>query len=308
MNKLFWIILMMLAGLNTLGQKVTNSLTIPQPLTDSLNIVRADSFPLSLKEPQLLLQIKDTHNLQADQMLYHPFWTLPSPVENPVQVLFVRPVSDWLFYLIAGLLLLLGILKMVFPRFFSDMFRLFFNTTLKQLQVRERLLQAYLPSFLYNLFFVFSAGIYLYLVMIQLGTTSVNNQWMMLSLTLLFIAGVYLTKYVILKFSGWLFGMEEVTDLYIFIVALINKLMGIFLLPFIVLMAWARNTDIRHLLPLSFGLIILFFVARFIRSYASLRTQLKMGMFHFFLYLLCFEVIPLAVIYKGLLIYIKGTA
>lgn len=221
---------------------------------------------------------------------------------------FEKTSKDWIFYTLAGFLLFLGLLRMIFPRYFADLFRLFFNTTLKQMQVRERLLQADLPSLLLNIFFVLSGGMYLYLLMNYYGVDKENNHWLILGLTTLMLMGIYMVKFVGLKFSGWLFGMEETTDLYIFIVSLINKLIGISLLPFLVLMAYSSGVLLKDLIILSFFMIGAFFFIRFIRSYSSIRHQLKISLFHFFLYLLCFELVPLLIIYRSLVLYFQRSA
>ncbi|MFN6397366.1 MAG: hypothetical protein ACK4WR_04650, partial [Bacteroidota bacterium] len=69
--------------------------------------------------------------------------------------------KEILFYAFVGLLLFLGIIRQLFPKYFNDLFRLFFRTTLKQRHLSEQLTQTPLPSFLLNLFFFFSAGLYL---------------------------------------------------------------------------------------------------------------------------------------------------
>lgn len=237
----------------------------------------------------------------------------PFPFSKPAQTqeegnLYAPSDKDWMFYLLSGLLFLLGCLRLIFPRYFSDLFRLFFNTTLKQVQVRERLLQSDLPSLLLNIFFILSGGFYLYQVISYYGVHSHHSHWMVLSVAMLVLMVIYLVKFVGLKFSGWLFGMEEATDLYIFIVSLFNKLLGISLLPLIILMAYSPLGFLQTLMAISFLLIAIFFGVRFIRAYGSLRYQLKISFFHFFLYLLCFEVIPLLIIYRTLMLYFQRSA
>jgi hypothetical protein len=197
---------------------------------------------------------------------------------------------------------------MAFPRFFSDLFRLFFNTTLKQMQVRERLLQADLPSLLLNIFFILSGGVYAYFVMQHYRVTEYTGHWYALGLTTVVLLGIYLIKFIGLKFSGWIFGMTETTDLYIFIVSLVNKMLGIFLLPVTVLIAYSSGSLAQILVSCSFILIAALLLVRFIRAYASLRGQLKISLFHFLLYLLAFEIIPLLLIYKSLMLYIERSA
>jgi len=61
-----------------------------------------------------------------------------------------RP-NDAVFYLLAGLVFLVGIIKFFFSRYFTNLFRVFFNTSLRQKQLREQLTQAPLPSLLMNI-------------------------------------------------------------------------------------------------------------------------------------------------------------
>ena len=64
-----------------------------------------------------------------------------------------------MFYLIAGIVLLLAFFKYFNSRYFTNLFRVFFNTSLRQSQLTDQLLQAKLPSLLFNLFFILSGGI-----------------------------------------------------------------------------------------------------------------------------------------------------
>ena len=61
--------------------------------------------------------------------------------------------KEILFYGFIGLLLFLAVIRQSFPKYFTDLFRLFFRTTLKQRHLSEQLTQTPLPSFLLNLLF-----------------------------------------------------------------------------------------------------------------------------------------------------------
>lgn len=306
--KYFLSIIFVLFGSITLAQQGQDSLSV----TDSaMALLPADSVthrPVSLSLPGYYSKPDSAGNMMGKQMLSHPFWKQYQASNEDIIKPYDKAENDWLFYLISGLFLFLGLIRLIFPRFFSDLFKLFFNTTLKQMQVRERLLQSDLPSFLMNIFFILSGGFYLYLLLTYYSGPSLGNHWLILGLTTLVLTGIYMVKFVSLKFSGWLFGMEETTDLYIFIVGLMNKLLGIFILPFTVLMAYSSGFVLAVLVKISLFLIAAVFFTRFIRSYSSLRQQLKISFFHFFLYLLAFEVIPLLLIYKSLMLYFERSA
>jgi hypothetical protein len=75
-------------------------------------------------------------------------------IQQPKQIM----SKDWLFYYILGLLLLFGVLRLSYPRYFNDLFRFFFRTSLQVNQIKEQLVQSGLQSLLFNIFFAVSFG------------------------------------------------------------------------------------------------------------------------------------------------------
>lgn len=212
------------------------------------------------------------------------------------------PADDLYFYILLLLVLLLALLRFFYSRYFNTLFRVFFNTSLRQSQLTDQLLQAKLPSLLFNLFFVLSTGSYIYFLLQHYQVTGGQQQWAFWWLSILAIAVIYFAKYSTLKFTGWVTGYTETTDTYVFIIFLISKIIGVVLLPFTILMAFAniQIAAVAALVSLLFaGLLLLL---RFFRSYGLLQNQLKISRFHFVLYLVGIEIIPLLLIYKGLMI------
>lgn len=212
--------------------------------------------------------------------------------------------KDTLFYVIAGLVLLLAFFKYIYNRYFINLFRVFFNTSLKQSQLTDQLLQSKFPSLMFNLFFVISAGLYAYLVLSNNRIIQENN-WLIAFFAVTLIGAIYLIKFCTLKFTGWVAGMVEVTNTYIFVIFLINKIIGIFLVPFIIILAFSSQPIVKTATLVSLMCVGLFFLLRYFRSYGLLQNQLKISKFHFMLYILGIELLPLLLIYKGLLVYFK---
>lgn len=212
--------------------------------------------------------------------------------------------KDTLFYVITGLVLLLAFFKYVYNRYFINLFRVFFNTSLKQSQLTDQLLQSKLPSLMFNLFFVISAGLYAYMVLSNNGLIQENN-WLIAFFAVGLIGSIYLIKFCTLKFTGWVAGMNEVTNTYIFVLFLINKIIGIFLVPFIIILAFSNPAIVKTATLISLICIGLFLLLRYFRSYGLLQNQLKISKFHFMLYILGIELLPLLLIYKGLMVYFK---
>ncbi len=207
------------------------------------------------------------------------------------------------FYLILSLFLVLGMARTFFSRYFNTLFRVFFNTSLRQNQLTDQLEQAKLPSLIFNLFFVITTGLYSYFLLHYFYSNHQKLDWYILFVCIAVIAICYLVKYLSLKFTGWVTNYQSEADTYIFIIFLLNKVIGIFLLPIITFMAFSTYQIASYAIVISFIFIALLFIIRFVRSYSVLQSKLKINQFHFFLYIMGIEVLPILLIYKAVTVY-----
>ena len=102
-------------------------------------------------------------------------------------------------------------------------------------------------------------------------------------------------------------GISEATNTYIFIVFSTNKVIGIFLLPFIVGLAFMDSFVYESVFVLSLCMLCAVFLYRFFLSFVSVRKQITINFFHFLLYILAFEIIPLLLINKLLVRFFSET-
>lgn len=216
--------------------------------------------------------------------------------------------KEMIFYLIILLLLIFAIMRQAFPKYFSDLFRVFFRTTLKQRQISEQLIQTPLPSLLLNLFFVLSGALYISFVLQHYQLGPEGSFWMLFLYSCIGLSLAYFVKFLGLKIAGWLFSMEEAANSYIFIVFVINKMIGILLLPFLLLLGFSEAPVYTAALTLSFCLVGAMLAYRVILTFAAVRNQVRVNLFHFFLYLCAFEIAPLLLVYKGLLLFLTISA
>lgn len=216
-----------------------------------------------------------------------------------------RESKDLLFYVLIALLLVFAFLRQAFAKYFSDLFRLFFRTTLKQRQIRDQLMQTPLPSLLLNGFFVISAGMYADFMLVHFKLIGQEEFWKYLFYCCAGLAAIYMVKFAGLKILGWIFNLRDAADSYIFVVFVINKVIGVFLLPFLVMIAFMSEPGYTVAVVCSWVGVGSLIAYRFILSYAALRNQVRFNPFHFFLYLCAFEIAPLLLIYKLLLVFFQ---
>ena len=229
---------------------------------------------------------------------------------NPVRLITIK--RQWkgrepIFYLIIVLLLFFAVTKNTFSRYLADLFRVFFRTTLKQRQTRDQLMSAPLPSLLFNILYLLSAGLFITLVLQHFHIGDKYNFWILFVYSIIGLLIIYSIKFVALKLFGWILGVSEATNTYIFIVFTTNKIVGILLLPFIVGLSFMDKTLYEVVFSLSICVVAALFVYRFFLSFVSVRKQVIINLFHFLLYIIAFELAPLLLINKLLVSFFSET-
>ncbi|HTN05314.1 DUF4271 domain-containing protein [Agriterribacter sp.] len=231
----------------------------------------------------------------------HPYYSVSSDVIFMPSKWHTPERKDELFYIFCGVIFFLGILRVGFPKYFQDIFNVFWRSAFRQKQIRDQLQQAGMTTLLFNIFFVFSASLFSYLVIVY--TTSYKMQpWLLFTICFFSIAVIYIGKYFILKLTGWMFGQQAVADSYIFIVFLVNKIVSIVLIPLMLILAFGDPVFQQVAFTVSIVLLCTLLIYRFILSFTGLHSnELRISPLHLVLYVCGFEIIPVLVIYKLLL-------
>jgi len=194
--------------------------------------------------------------------------------------------------------------KTFYGGYFNNLFRVFFNTSIRQTQLTDQLLQAKLPSFILNIFFAITTGFYIWLLFKNYHPPRFINSQVLLPVCIMGIGILYFVKYCILKFMGWMSGMQQAADNYIFVIFLVNKIIGIILVPFIVLLAFSTPLWVNYTTFFSLILLGLFFLSRYIKTYGVLEYKFPLQPLHFIIYITALEIVPLLLIYKVALDYL----
>lgn len=249
--------------------------------------------------PEEVLEAKTQERVKAE-ISKHPIVAEKTRVDSRVKT---HEFKDHSFDFLAMILLIssVGVFRLVNPSYFRNMFRAFRNPTLSTRQLKEQLRQDSPASLTMDLLFCISLGFYLYYAIFSIHNQKILNSYPVIviipSLILLLVV-VYLVRFVFLKFTGWVFNISEITDNYTFNVFLINKILGIAIIPFTVILAFGSGQWVQASLFLSFVLIAVLFLNRYLRSGVVFGYFIKFSKFHFFMYLCASELLPLAVLMK----------
>lgn len=286
----------------------------PQLPQDSINVLKTDSSLLTIADTSVAgidsslaatqLKIKSYHSIINDLLFSNKFINVK---DAPVYLIVEKKQfegKEFIFYILCTVVLILAVFKTSYKGYFNNLFRVFFNTSLRQTQLTDQLLQAKLPSFILNIFFTVSAGIFLWLLFTYYHPPKLINTKLLLTFCILGIGVLYFVKYCTLKFIGWVSSMQETVNSYIFIIFLVNKISGIVLVPFLIILAFSLPLWIHYITTVAIFIIILFFLSRYIKTYGVLENKLPLNAFHFLLYIIATEIIPILILYKVTIDYL----
>ncbi|MEO9146309.1 MAG: DUF4271 domain-containing protein [Ginsengibacter sp.] len=275
---------------------VSNMAAKGQPLTDS-NAVKsaADTMtPTAIVHPIINNSSFVTNKVLLNNRLINTKDASVYFIESERRV----KGKEFLFYSLCVIVLILGIFKTFYSGYFKNLFRVYFNTSLRQTQLADQLVQAKLPSFILNIFFAVTTGIYIWLLFNYFHPPRLISSRLLLPFCILSVALLYFIKFCLLKFMGWVSDIQQTTDNYIFAIFLVNKIIGILLVPVVILLAFLNPHWIPVVTNISVMILGLFFLSRYVKSYGAIEKKIPLNPFHFIIYIVGAEIIPLIIIYK----------
>lgn len=277
------------------------------------NLVRTDSIRTDSVRIDSIVPIVLQKNVvqESDTLTYNKYFSSAWLPFEKAPIFEIEPErkaqgKELLFYVLTGLVATLAAIRLIYPKYIKNLFLLFMQTSIRQKQTREQLLQNNLASVLLNILFVLTAGLYITLL-IQFKHWVDISFYQLLLYCLAILSIIYLGKFLFLAFSGWVFNVPEATNAYTFIVYLVNKVLGIVLIPFVLLITFSPLPIKQIAITISAGAALLLFLYRYLISFGVIRANLKVSAFHFFLYLCAVELLPLLLIYKLLVNFVSGS-
>lgn len=227
----------------------------------------------------------------------HPVFSFSGPVVQRLETPFAPPDRSTLFYFCLGMVFFLAIVRSGFEKYFRDLFMVFYRSNFRQNSLKEQLSQNRLPSLLLNLLFFISAGMFVNLLA-HGSVPSTGGFWRSFLLWTAAIGGVYAVKWLMLQVSGWLFHVREAAAAYTFVVFLVNKLMGIVLIPATVLLAIGYTPAADMAIVVAGGAIAILLLYRYVQGFQLVKSKSRTSPLHFFVYFCAFELLPLLLLGK----------
>lgn len=150
------------------------------------------------------------------------------------------------------------------------------------------------------LFFLLSAGFYLYLLATGFGVALPGGVWTGWLITSLIVAGVVGLKFFVLLLLGRIFPLRKELSRYTFVLMVFSILSGIVLVPLNLLASYAPPAYREYFLWAGLGVLALIYLVHLVRGLFIANHYVGNRPLHFLLYICTIEIAPLLLVYRYL--------
>jgi hypothetical protein len=214
----------------------------------------------------------------------------------------VRPARDpWVLIVIVALLLFIAVLNIYSGKDMSNVFLAFYNKrSAAQAGKEDSPINTWTFIGLF-LLFGFTFGIFLYLLTTGYYKVYYTISGIQLFLTLSgVIIGLFATKFLVLKFLGFVFDTNKLVSEYISALSLTYFNITFVFLPVALCFSLISDKMMPYLLVITLLLTIVIFVWQYLRSSVSIISNFRFHKFYLFVYLCALEICPILILIKAL--------
>ena len=200
---------------------------------------------------------------------------------------------DWVTLIMVGCILIIAILKVIYPKRFNDFIRLpvsnnYFLAKGKSEELRHPF------SILLFIIQLISISLFINLFFLEKGKANV-----LLFLQILFVVFVFIiVKTSIEKIIGTIFSIEKLIDHYIYEKLSYRNFLSLLLIITNLIFYFSIKPDLNTLLILT-GILFLVNMLILSYSYKNYRSLIFSNLFYFLLYICALEISPYLLLYKA---------
>lgn len=200
---------------------------------------------------------------------------------------------DWVTLIMVGCIVVIAILKVIYPKRFEDFIRLpvsnnYFLAKGKSEELRHPF------SILLFLIQLISISLFVYLFFLEKGKATVLLFFQILSAVFIFI----IVKTSIEKMIGAIFSIKNIIDQYIYEKLSYRNFISLLLIIANLIFYFSVKPDLNTLLIFT-GILFLINILILFYSYKKYRSLIFSNFFYFLLYLCALEISPYLILYKA---------
>ncbi|MFI5135479.1 MAG: DUF4271 domain-containing protein [Chitinophagales bacterium] len=206
--------------------------------------------------------------------------------------------DEWKFWLSLALLAMLAWIRFGYTKEFDEQLAAFRNWGMNQQLLRELGVGAPFGVVLLNIFSTVVISFYGFLLIEYFGLFHAESSWLMMPATFLAAVVFLVFRYLLLKSVEMVATHGKELRLYIFYELQLNRVIGIFLFPPVILMVFASHPLNLYAMYTSFIVILVLLIMRFVKGFNLGISYFGTHAMHFLLYICALEIAPILIVVR----------
>ena len=206
-------------------------------------------------------------------------------------------VPDWTVALFISIFIILAWIRVAYEKYLYSMLQSSFNVQTANRLFRERVNSNIYPALGLDIIFYITIGFLAYHIeqnyIEELRFNSFVHLLINITAIFIFINGKLLTY----RFLSILFKCQTETNEFIFYLKSNNRILGIFMLPFTIIMFFSEGILLNIYMILSFLLTLFFSASSLFRGFVII-TKKDFSIYYLILYLCSLEILPLLIAWR----------
>lgn len=207
----------------------------------------------------------------------------------------------FIFIVIMLDLVLLTVIVTLLRLYIQKVFRAFANDNMLNQIYREWEAGMTTPFLLLYAFSLLNAGLFIFLVIRRFGISVSESNELALLFCIGGISGLLLLKHLLLGILGYVFPLSKETSLYGFSIIIFSIVIGLILAPANLFLAYTSESVTLYVVYITFAVIGLIYLLRYLRALFSAKNFLLFHKFHFLLYICTVEIAPILILIRLIL-------
>ena len=205
--------------------------------------------------------------------------------------------SGWLAIVLLLGLALFASVKKSFSNYIKYLIQSVFNYSTARRMFNEKNRSVSQASLRLEIFYYIVVSVFLYQLTIHYKIAFQFNKIYLFLICFGLLVAYYITKIALYRFVGSLTESRIETNEYLFNMSNFNRIIGIFLFPIVVFVAFSPFKNVEILI-IAGGLLLLISYILLIWRGIKILLKKQFSIFYLFLYLCTLELLPLLLIYK----------
>jgi len=206
--------------------------------------------------------------------------------------------KNFLFALTLTIFASLALITTLYRSYLTKAYRAFANENVMRMLYREKGTSTYFPFYILYLFFVFNAGVFLYLMLRYYDAMSHIPNMNLLLYTTGGVAVALFLKHAVIKIMGMIFPIKKEASMYNMTITIFGVVLGVFLIISNIVVAYAQPPIVPFFIYFTWVIMGAIYLFRMIRGLSISTKFLNGNFFHFFIYLCTVEIAPVLILWK----------